>query len=314
MPVSEPTFQHARLLWARAFPLLWGRAFAVRPVLRRRMSRATGLTAPFGLTEALLVPAHWNPPSLFKRARGTGFDIESFISCFATGGSGAVSHRALAPMPMRHTDTQARSRPQHRWHQLALLSSVMVFAALIRIDWNPIDPGILALTAGAAAALFCRGDLRCQTLRASGVLLGSVAAFLRGLKWWWPGCIEARWSLDALTNRRPGGSPMEESWFGPDFGMCWSSVIEHLSWRQREIAVLGAVCTHLGCIPSFRPAAGAADIGSAWPGGFYCPCHGSKFDFAGRVFKNVPAPTNLTVPPYQFASDSLLVIGVESSS
>ena len=78
-----------------------------------------------------------------------------------------------------------------------------------------------------------------------------------------------------------------------------------------ELVVLEAVCTHLGCIPSFRPTPGAPDIGASWPGGFYCPCHGSKFDLAGRVFKNVPAPTNLTVPPHQFASDSKLVIGAD---
>ena len=79
--------------------------------------------------------------------------------------------------------------------------------------------------------------------------------------------------------------------------------------------VLEAVCTHLGCIPTFRPApAGTPDLGAAWPGGFYCPCHGSKFDLAGRVFKGVPAPTNLTVPPYQFASDSALVIGIDSKT
>ena len=65
----------------------------------------------------------------------------------------------------------------------------------------------------------------------------------------------------------------------------------------RSMAVMEAVCTHLGCIPSFRPTPGSAGHRRAWPGGFYCPCHGSKFDFAGRVFKNVPAPTNLTVPP-----------------
>lgn len=81
-----------------------------------------------------------------------------------------------------------------------------------------------------------------------------------------------------------------------------------------EIVVLEAVCTHLGCIPSFRPTPGASDIDASWPGGFYCPCHGSKFDFAGRVFKSVPAPTNLTVPPYQFASDSKLLIGVDATT
>ena len=78
-----------------------------------------------------------------------------------------------------------------------------------------------------------------------------------------------------------------------------------------EIAVMVGICTHLGCIPTFRPTPGAADIGATWLGGFYCPCHSSKFNLAGRVFKNVPAPTNLVVPPYQFASDSRLLVGVD---
>jgi ubiquinol-cytochrome c reductase iron-sulfur subunit len=81
-----------------------------------------------------------------------------------------------------------------------------------------------------------------------------------------------------------------------------------------EIAVMVGICTHLGCIPTFRPTPGAPDIGASWPGGFYCPCHGSKFDLAGRVFKNVPAPTNLVVPPYHFASDGRLLIGLDPKS
>ena len=76
-----------------------------------------------------------------------------------------------------------------------------------------------------------------------------------------------------------------------------------------EFAVLVAVCTHLGCIPTFRPEAGAADLGASWPGGFFCPCHGSKFDLAGRVFRNVPAPTNLPVPPHRFEADDTLIVG-----
>ncbi len=78
-----------------------------------------------------------------------------------------------------------------------------------------------------------------------------------------------------------------------------------------EIGVYVALCTHLGCIPTYRPEVGAADIGSDWPGGFYCPCHGSRFDLAGRVFRNVPAPSNLLVPPYRFASDTVIEIGVD---
>ncbi|MCS0810775.1 ubiquinol-cytochrome c reductase iron-sulfur subunit [Massilia agilis] len=74
--------------------------------------------------------------------------------------------------------------------------------------------------------------------------------------------------------------------------------------------VVEAVCTHLGCIPVFRPEPGAADLGADWPGGFYCPCHGSKYDLAGRVFRNVPAPVNLAVPPHAYHGERL-VIGEE---
>ena len=79
-----------------------------------------------------------------------------------------------------------------------------------------------------------------------------------------------------------------------------------------EILVLVGLCTHLGCAPSYRPEVGAADLGGdEWLGGFYCPCHGSKFDLAGRIFQGVPAPTNLVVPPYMFESDNVIVVGVD---
>lgn len=77
-----------------------------------------------------------------------------------------------------------------------------------------------------------------------------------------------------------------------------------------EFLVATAVCTHLGCIPSFRPEVAPPDLGPNWQGGFFCPCHGSRFDLAARVYRNVPAPRNLEVPPYSFAGDKLL-IGVE---
>lgn len=75
-----------------------------------------------------------------------------------------------------------------------------------------------------------------------------------------------------------------------------------------------AICTHLGCIPTFRPEAAAPDLGPDWPGGFYCPCHGSKFDLAGRVVKNVPAPINLEIPPHQYLSDTRLLVGQDKDS
>ena len=76
-----------------------------------------------------------------------------------------------------------------------------------------------------------------------------------------------------------------------------------------DVLVLIGLCTHLGCSPKFRPVIAPADFDPEWKGGFYCPCHGSKFDMAGRVYGGVPAPTNLEVPPHFFESDSVLVIG-----
>jgi len=76
-----------------------------------------------------------------------------------------------------------------------------------------------------------------------------------------------------------------------------------------EILVLVASCTHLGCVPTDRFEIAPADLGADWVGGFFCPCHGSKFDLAGRVFAGVPAPTNLSVPPYRFLNDNVLLVG-----
>ena len=74
--------------------------------------------------------------------------------------------------------------------------------------------------------------------------------------------------------------------------------------RRPEVLVMEGICTHLGCSPTFRP-----EVTSDWQGGFFCPCHGSRFDFAGRVYSGVPAPTNLTVPPHYYVDENVLLIG-----
>ncbi len=82
---------------------------------------------------------------------------------------------------------------------------------------------------------------------------------------------------------------------------------------KEEILVLVGLCTHLGCAPLYRPDVGAADLGGdSWMGGFFCPCHGSKFDLSGRVFAGVPAPTNLKIPPHSYETDSVIIIGVDA--
>ncbi len=84
---------------------------------------------------------------------------------------------------------------------------------------------------------------------------------------------------------------------------------------KEEYVILLGLCTHLGCAPLFRPEVGAADLGGdEWLGGFFCPCHGSKYDLAGRVYKAVPAPLNLEVPPHRYDSASVVTIGLDQEA
>jgi ubiquinol-cytochrome c reductase iron-sulfur subunit len=81
-----------------------------------------------------------------------------------------------------------------------------------------------------------------------------------------------------------------------------------------ELLVAVGICTHLGCSPTYRKEVAAADLGPDWPGGFFCPCHGSRFDLAARVFSGSPAPTNLVIPPHKYLSDTKLLVGEDQSN
>lgn len=85
----------------------------------------------------------------------------------------------------------------------------------------------------------------------------------------------------------------------------------HRSIRP-ELLVLIGLCTHLGCSPAFRPEIGSAELGADWPGGWLCGCHGSRFDMAGRVYRNMPAALNLEVPPHRYLSDEVILVGEHS--
>jgi ubiquinol-cytochrome c reductase iron-sulfur subunit len=115
--------------------------------------------------------------------------------------------------------------------------------------------------------------------------------------------------LGALKNdvallRDPGSEDSEQPAYATN---------EHRSIKP-SFLVLEGVCTHLGCAPLPRFEVAPADLGPTWPGGFYCPCHGSKFDLAGRVFAGVPAPLNLKVPPYRYVNDSTILIGSDTGN
>ncbi len=84
--------------------------------------------------------------------------------------------------------------------------------------------------------------------------------------------------------------------------------------RRPEIGLYVGICTHLGCVPKYYPQVEPEPFDPKWEGGFFCPCHGSMYDLAGRVYKGVPAPANLVVPPYQFLSDNVVVIGKDEET
>jgi ubiquinol-cytochrome c reductase iron-sulfur subunit len=84
--------------------------------------------------------------------------------------------------------------------------------------------------------------------------------------------------------------------------------------RKQDILVLIGICTHLGCSPTYRPDIAPADLGDDWLGGFFCPCHSSKFDMAGRVYQGVPAPTNLAVPPHYYLTETTILVGEDGGT
>lgn len=113
-------------------------------------------------------------------------------------------------------------------------------------------------------------------------------------------------SLDQLEEEGVLADPDSERDQQPEYAK------NHTRSIKPEILVVEGLCTHLGCSPVYRKDIAPEDLGEDWLGGFFCPCHGSKFDLAGRVYKNLPAPTNLVVPPHTYLSDNLLLIGAES--
>jgi len=85
------------------------------------------------------------------------------------------------------------------------------------------------------------------------------------------------------------------------------------SIKSKYLVAVG-ICTHLGCSPTYRADVAPVDLGDGWKGGFYCACHGSKFDLAGRVYSGVPAPTNLVIPPHHYLSDTVILLGLDGEN
>lgn len=185
------------------------------------------------------------------------------------------------------------------------------------------------------------GRRRLLTYAATGVgVIGVAYAITPFLKYWWPSerAQAAGAPVEADISKLEPGQRMTVEWRGRPVWVVnrtlqMLAALPTLNDQLRdpnsddskqpafakninrslkpEFLVMLGVCTHLGCSPTFRPEVAPADLGPEWKGGFFCPCHGSKFDLAGRVYKGVPAPLNMEVPPYQFLSDTRVLVGAE---
>lgn len=229
--------QYVWLLWSSAFLIPWTALFLCAGPLRRHMLNVSLATSLLGVTEPIFVPSYWNPPSLFDLAQRTGFDIESFVFCFATGGIAVVLYNATARRTLSPFDHTERHSRRHRFHAIALTAPYLLFPFLYMLPWNPIHAGISALAIGSVATVLCRPDLLRNTVRGGLLFLALYGAFMLGLVVFTPGYIENVWNLPVLTGVVIGGIPLEELLYGFAFGAYWAGLYEHFAWLRGGAAV-----------------------------------------------------------------------------
>ncbi len=227
--------QYVWLLWSSAFLIPWIIIYFSFPLHRRAMLWASLFTTPFGLTEPIFVPEYWSPPSLFDLAIKTGFDIESLLFSFAIGGIGSVLYNIITKQVPTRVSINEQHQALHRHHYKALAAPVIAFPILYffpYVDWNPIYPSIMAMIIGTIANVMCRPDLKRKSWIGGLLFLLFYTVFLIGLEFSVPGYIDKVWNTDALSGIAIAFIPIEEILFAITFGMYWSGVYEHYTWRR----------------------------------------------------------------------------------
>jgi lycopene cyclase-like protein len=228
-------YHYVWLFWSIGFLCPWIVLFLAMPDYRDVMWRTSLATSLFGATEPIFVPKYWNPSSLFDLAQRTGFDIESFIFCFAIGGIGAVLYNSLTKRNLVPMGEAEKRHPLHRFHRIALLALFVAFVPLYFFPWNPIYAAIACLLIGAIAAVICRPDLKWKTSVGGFLFLAFYAIFMLTLRFSAPGYIEQVWNLPALSGVLIYGIPLEELLFGFAFGLYWTGVYEHFTWSKSVV-------------------------------------------------------------------------------
>ena len=225
-------YHYVWLAWSSAFLVPWVLLYWLVPRHRSAMWWASVCMAPFGLTEPFFVPEYWNPPSLFELAQRTGFDIESIIFSFAIGGIAAVLYNIIMRKRTEALSLAERHHWRHGWHRWAVATPFALFPILYFLPWNVIYAGIAAMIAGAIAMVLCRPDLKSNTLVGGVLFLAIYTIFLLGLKWSAPGYVAQVWNLKDLSGILIYGLPIEELLFGFAFGLVWTGIYEHFTWKR----------------------------------------------------------------------------------
>ncbi len=227
--------QYAWFIWSVLLVGVWGVIYlALDTKDKKRETLIVGLwTALTGLTEPLFVPAYWNPPSLFDLATRTGFDLESIIFSFGTGGIAVILYEWIFRTAHRKIPVSAHNAARHRYHVPILFTTPAVLLALLLMtDINPIYSAILALIAGGLATWYCRPDLKKKMFASAALFLGLYFAYFWTLIALFPGYVERVWNMQAISGILLLGIPIEELAFAWSFGFLWSSVYEHFTWRK----------------------------------------------------------------------------------
>jgi len=226
-------YTYAYLIFSLLLLAVWLIIFAMAAAdSRREILRVSFWTMWLALTEPFFVPAYWSPPTLFDLARRSGFDLESFIFCFAVGGIAVVLYEALLPAPHVKILKGEHQRSRHRFHFGVVMSAPIVFLLLLPTALNPIYAAMIALVVGFFATWYCRPDL-VNKMIVSGILFTFVyfLTFLL-LNISFPGYVQAVWNLSALSGILIFGVPLEELLWAGSFGLYWSSVYEHFGWYR----------------------------------------------------------------------------------
>jgi hypothetical protein len=224
---------YAYLVLSLILAVAWTVLYVARPDLRGKMIVVSLATMPLGLTEPLFVPAYWNPPTLFDLAHRTGFDLESLLFSFAIGGIVFSAYDALAGTAPTGSMSAERHDPRHRYHVAAVVTSPVVFLVLLAVtSLNPIYAAALGLVAGFVATFYCRRDLWAKMLLSGGLFLVLYFVAFAAFNLAFPGYVAAVWHLAVLSGVVIAGVPLEELMFAFTFGLYWSSVYEHFTWKR----------------------------------------------------------------------------------